>query len=226
MERVLSVQNWTKSGIEGEMRQGKLVADVAQSVGIHHLVYASAGSGERDTGLPHFNNKIVVEDYMRELGLPFTIVRPAPFMELLSEKEFFPAMGTWGVEPKVVGWDLPIPWVAVHDLGLAIANIFENPQKWIGRDLPMFGDIKTLGESRAIFTAIDGKKPLRIPLPLWLFGKIAPNEFIEMWEWMNDYIDRMGISGLLTIKEQSQEVCPDLLDMESWLRMKRNGGFG
>jgi len=126
MGKVLSVQNWTTAGIEGEKRQGKLVGDVAKSAGVKHLVYASAGTGDRHTGIPHFDNKIVVEDHMRKLELPFTIVRPTPFMELLSEKEFFPAMATWGVEPKIVGWELPIPWVAVHDLGKAVANIFED----------------------------------------------------------------------------------------------------
>ena len=226
MERVLSVQNWTTSGIEGEKQQGKLVADVAQSVGVEHLVYGSAGTGKRDTGLSHFDNKIVVEDYMRSLELPFTIVRPAPFMELLSEKEFFPVLATWGVESKIVGWDLPIPWVSVHDLGIAIANIFDDPKKWIGRDVSMYGDIKTLGESRAIFTAIDGKKPTGIPLPLWLFVKMAEEEFIEMWKWMDEWIGKIGIPGLLEFRKQSHEVCPEMLDMESWLKMKRNGGFG
>lgn len=225
MQRVLSVQNWTKSGIEGEMRQGKLVADVAQSVGVNHLVYASAGTGNRDTGIPHFDNKIIVEEYMRKLGLPFTIVRPTPFMELLSEKEFYPAMAAWGVEPKIVGWDLPIPWISVHDLGMAVANIFGDPEKWIGRDIPMCGDIKTLGESETIFTEIDGKKPQRIPLPLWLFAKMAGDEFIEMWRWMDEWIGREGVPYLMDIMEQSNELLPEMLDMESWLKKKRNGGF-
>jgi len=226
MEHVLSVQNWTTSGVEGEMRQAKTVADVAHSVGVRHLVYISAGTGNRGTGIPHFENKIVVEDYMRELGLPFTIVRPTPFMELLSEKEFYPAMATWGVEPKIIGWDLPIPWISVYDLGQAVANAFEDPQKWIGRDVPMCGDIKTLGESRAIFTQIDGKKPTRIPLPLWLFEKMAGDEFIEMWNWMDNWIGQAGVSGLMEIMEQSRMLVPEMLDMESWLREKRNGGIG
>ena len=223
MPQVFSVQNWMTSGIEGEIRQGKLVADVARSVGVEHLVYGSAGTGDQHSGIPHFDNKVVVEDYMRELELPFTIVRPVPFMELLSEKEFYPAMGAWGAEPKVLGWDRPIPWVAVRDIGIAISNIFDGPKTWIGRDVTLCGDVRTLGESKAIFTAIDGKKPRRIPLPLWLFGKMAGDEFIDMWEWMDDWIDEWGASGLWEIAEASREVCPDMLDMESWLKMKRNG---
>ena len=226
MKRVFSVQNWTTSGVEGEMRQGKRVADVAQSVGIDHLVYASAGTGDRDTGIPHFENKIVVEDYMRNLGLPFTIIRPTPFMELMSEKEFYPAMGTWSAEPKIVGWDLPIPWVSVYDLGQAVANVFDDPDRWIGQDVPMCGDVKSLGESQDIFLQIDGKKPTRIPLPLWLFEKMAGNEFIEMWKWMNKWIGQEGVPYLMELKQQSHELVPEMLDMETWLRKKRNGGFG
>jgi len=137
IKRVLSVQSWTTSGIEGKIRQGKKVADVARSVGVEHLVYGSAGTGNPHSGVPHFDCKIVVEDYMRALGLPFTIVRPTPFMELLSEQQCYPAMGTWGVEPKILGWNTPIPWVAVHDIGVAIANAFATPEKWIGRDVEM-----------------------------------------------------------------------------------------
>jgi len=225
VERVLSVQNWVTNGIEGEIRQGKLVAEVAHSAGIEHLVYASAGTGDRNTELPHFDTKIIVEDYMRSLELPFTIVRPVPFMELLTEKEFFPAMVAWGMKPRIVGWDKPIPWVAVHDIGLAIANIFDDPDKWIGADIAMCGDIKTLAESQSIFSKIVGKKPLRIPLPIWLFRKMARDEFIEMWEWMDKWINREDISNLMNLKQQSRAVCPDPIDMESWLLKKRNGGF-
>ncbi|MBC8504656.1 MAG: NmrA/HSCARG family protein [Anaerolineales bacterium] len=225
MARLLSVQNWTSSGVEGEIRQGKLVADVAQSAGVTHLVYGSAGTGDPHTGIPHFNNKLVVEAYMRKLGLPFSVVRPAPFMELLSEKEFCPALGPWGVKPKLLGWDTPTPWVAVRDIAIAIANIFENPDRWIGREVELFGDVKTLAECRAIFTAIDGKKPLRLPLPLGLFNKMAGDEFVMMWRWMVDWMAEIGLEGLMETVDNSREVCPELLDMESWLKIKRNGGF-
>jgi len=226
IKRVVSVQNWTASGIEGEMRQGKLVAEAARSAEVEHLVYGSAGTGDPNTGIPHFNNKLEVEAYMRELDLPFTIVRPAPFMELLSEKEFFPALAGWGMKPKILGWNTPIPWAAVHDIGVAIANIFENPEGWIGREVELFSDIKTMSECREIFTAIDGKKPFRMPLPIVLFNKMAGDEFVQMWHWMVDWMAETGYQGLFETLENSRVVCPELLDMESWLKIKRNGGFG
>ncbi len=223
MRHVFSVQNWNTSGTEGEIRQGKLVAEVARWAGVDHLVYGSAGTGEPDTGIAHFESKIEVENHMRQLGLPFSIIRPGPFMELLSEKEFFPAMATWGTEPKITGWDLPLPWVAVRDLGVAIAEMFQEPGRWIGQDVAMFGDVKALAECQETFVAITGKKPLRIPLPLWMFHRMAGNEFTLMWQWMVEWIGQNGVHTLWEIVESSRQLSPDLLDMKSWLTMKQKG---
>ncbi|HFQ94216.1 MAG TPA: NmrA/HSCARG family protein [Anaerolineae bacterium] len=224
--RVLSVQNWQVSGPEGEVRQGRQVAEAAHSAGVEHLVFASAGTGEADTGVPHFDNKLVIEAYMRDLGLPFTVVRPAPFMELMTAKMFFPPVGIWGFSPKVLGWDTPLPWVAVRDIGIANANIFENPADWIGREIILCGDVKTLSECREIYKAVNGKKPFRIPLPLWLFRKMAGDELIVMWRWMKAWIAEQGPQGLEKIREASRAVCPDPLDVASWLEMEQNGGKG
>lgn len=83
--------------------QGKLVADVASAAGVEHLVYASAGTGEAGTGLAHFDSRIEVDAHMRDLDLPVTVVRPGPFMELMTQKDFFPALGRRGAPVRRLG---------------------------------------------------------------------------------------------------------------------------
>jgi uncharacterized protein YbjT (DUF2867 family) len=226
MERVFSVQNWVTSGVDGEVRQGKLVADVARAAQVQHLVYGSAGVGEPGTGLPHFDSKLVVEAYMRDLGLPVTAVRPAPFMELMSQKEFYPPLAAWGAMPKVLGWDTPLPWVAVHDLGVAIANILANPTTWIGRDVNLFSDVQSLRACQAIFKTVTGKKPFGVPLPPALFQKMAGEEFVLMWQWIAKRIAEKGTEEFWAGVAASREVCPNLHGVESWLQMSHNGENG
>lgn len=225
IQRVLSVQNWTTSSVEAEIRQGKQVAEAAKAAGVSHLVYASAGTGDPHTGVPHFDSKLEIEAYMRTLGLPFTILRPAPFMELLTEKEFFPPLAAWGAQIKILGWDAPIPWVAVSDLGLAVANIFDHPETWIGQDIELFGDIKTMRQCRETFAAVDGKNPFRISLPLGIFQKMAGEEFVIMWRWMDGLLRTPERQTLWHTLEASRQVNPEMLGLESWLKAKRNGGF-
>lgn len=221
IRKVFSVQSWTKSGVDGEARQGKLVAEVARWAGVDHLVYGSAGTGDPDTGVPHFQVKLEVEAFMRQLGLPFTVVRPGPFMELMSEKEFYPTLATWGVEPKIVGWHKPLPWVAVRDLGIAIAEIFQHRDAWVGREISLMGDVKSLDECRDAFETINGKKPARVPVPLWLFRKMAGDEFILMWQWLNNWLPDDDPSRLWEMVEASRQLNPALLDLESWLVAKK-----
>ena len=48
---VFSVQNHHISGYEGEVRQGKQVAEVAKRVGVSQLVYSGAGQASRAAAL-------------------------------------------------------------------------------------------------------------------------------------------------------------------------------
>jgi uncharacterized protein YbjT (DUF2867 family) len=221
IERVFSVQNWTSSGVDGERRQAMRVAAAARDAQVKHLVYGSAGEGEPNSGIAHFDGKLESEAYMRSLGLPLTVVRPGPFMELLTDKQFLPPLGIWGAGARVMGWDTPSPWIAVRDLGVAIANIFEAPDRWIGCEISLFGDVKSLGECRAIFEQVDGKKPFRLPLPLWLFGRMAGEEMIHMWRWLVECHARRGVDDLWQTVEASHDLCPDLLDVSGWLQQLR-----
>lgn len=224
MERVFSVQNWLVVGVDAEIRQAKAVADVALSAGVRHLVYGSAGVGESGTGIPHFESKVVAEGYMRDLGLPLTTVRPTPFMELLSKPEFFPQVGAWGTLPRAAGWETLMPWVAVDDIGVAIANTFENPDVWIGRDVNNFaGDVKSMRECRAVFQKVTGKKPFRIPFPVILFERFVSEEMVQMWRWIPEWVAQYGEARLWADVEASRTLHPGIRTLEAWLRQAQNG---
>jgi uncharacterized protein YbjT (DUF2867 family) len=78
---VFSVQQFMEAGVEGELRQGVLLADAAKASGVEHLVYSSVGSAHRDTDIPHFDSKFEVEEHVRASGVPYTVVCPVFFMQ-------------------------------------------------------------------------------------------------------------------------------------------------
>src|SRR5262252_6627302 len=78
---VYSVQDFWSVGTEREVRQGKNLADAAKRAGVEHFVYSSAGGAERNSGIDHFESKWEIENYIRKLGLPATMIRPVAFME-------------------------------------------------------------------------------------------------------------------------------------------------
>src|SRR5262249_21451389 len=78
---VYSVQDFWSVGAKREVLQGKNLADVANKAGVEHFVYSSVGGAERNTGIDHWESKWEIENHIRKLGLPSTVLRPVAFME-------------------------------------------------------------------------------------------------------------------------------------------------
>jgi uncharacterized protein YbjT (DUF2867 family) len=74
---VFSVQPYTAN----EIQQGVAVIETAKRQGLSHFVYNSVGAADEETGIPHFESKLKVEEHLRSSGLQYTIVRPVFFME-------------------------------------------------------------------------------------------------------------------------------------------------
>ncbi len=64
---VYSVQNFMISGLDGEVRQGKNVAQAAARAGVRHVVQGSAGAGRRGTGVGSWDTKLDIEAELRRL---------------------------------------------------------------------------------------------------------------------------------------------------------------
>jgi uncharacterized protein YbjT (DUF2867 family) len=55
-------------GTEGEVEHGRLIGDAARDSNVPHVVYSSVGGAERHTGIPHFESKRRVEEYLTSLA--------------------------------------------------------------------------------------------------------------------------------------------------------------
>jgi uncharacterized protein YbjT (DUF2867 family) len=212
---VYSVQNFMTSGLDGETRQGRNVGDAAHRAGIRHLVQGSAGTGERGTGVGSFESKLDIEEHLAGLGLPVTVLRPMAFMELMTDRAFFPPAGVWHVWPTIDGWDFRVPWLSCHDLGRITERVFAQPERFVGQQLKVAADVRSLAECRQIYTRIRGRPPRRFPMPVRLFQRFAP-DIAALWRWLRTA--RLDVDPA-----QTRDVVPDLLTVEMWLERQLTG---
>ena len=213
---VYSVQNTFIGGPEQEVRQGKNVADMARAVGVQHIVYGSAGIGRKGTGIPSWETKLQIEDHMKSLDLPLTILRPMAFMELMTNKKFFPSIAAWHVMPTVMGSSRSLPWLCTDDLGAIAAKAFAAPDRFVGKDLTLASDVQSLDECRSIFREVMGRTPRRFPMPVWLFKRfgIVGRDLSTMWRWL-----RTGAVDLDT--KSTRAIYADALTVRSWLSRQK-----
>jgi uncharacterized protein YbjT (DUF2867 family) len=210
---VFSIQNGLKSGFGKEVQQGRNVADAAHSSGVHHLVYLSTVIATEPTGVGSFDSKLAIETYMKELELPVTVLRPSAFMELMTDKSFYPAFGTWNIWPRLMGDDKPVPWIAVPDIGTVVERVFARPENFIGNELFLAADVRTLGECRSIYEEVAGRPPASSSMPLWLFDRFTRKDLTRMWTWL-------GKNEVPTGTAQTRQLLPEALTVREWLATK------
>jgi uncharacterized protein YbjT (DUF2867 family) len=205
---VFSVQQFMETGVEGEVRQGVLLADAAKAAGIEHLVYSSVGSAHRDTGIPHFESKWGVEEHVRASGVPYTVLRPVFFMqnwEFMRE----PILG--GTLPQPLDPDKPFQMIDAEDIGVFAAMAFDDPETWIGREADIAGDELTMPEIAGTFSRVIGRNVDYFQVPWEGFEEQMGEEYAVMYRWFNDQGYEADIAAL-------RDEYPDLASFEQYLR--------
>lgn len=200
---------WQSGGVEGEVRQGIAFADAAKAAGIQHLVYSSVGSADRQTGIPHFESKYRIEEHIRAIGLPHTILRPVFLMEnFLSNRDTIVVSGTLA-EPLMPA--TPLQMVAVDDIGAFAALAFAEPEQWIGRAIELAGDELTMPQAAECFGRVIGRPVQYVQVPMAEFRRTSGEEQATMFTWFN----QVGYGAdLPTLRA----IYPALTTLEQWLR--------
>jgi uncharacterized protein YbjT (DUF2867 family) len=207
---VFSVQNnWLPNvGIEGEMRQGKLIAEAAHADRVQHVVYTSVGGAERHTGIPHFESKWQIEQHIRSLGLRATILRPAAFMENYNWSR--PAILNGTLASNGLRPDKALQMIAVDDIGALAALAFARPDEFIGRAIEIAGDQLTEPQVAATFSRVIGR-PVQLG-PMTFSPNQQPDpDLAKMWQWFNEAGYQADIPAL-------RKLYPPLKTCETWLR--------
>lgn len=181
---VFSVQNPMISGSDGEVAQGLNVMDAAAEAGVAHVVYGSAGPGTPGTGVESWDRKLEVVEHARGRDLPLTVLRPMAFMELMTDKDLYPPIAVWHLMPKLIGDDQPLVWLSADDVGAIAARAFADPASYVGADLALAGDRRTLSECRSAWRDVNGRNPRRVRMPVWLFERFVGPDLIRMWRWL------------------------------------------
>ncbi len=210
---VFSVQNyWIPSvGFEGEVRQGKNVADAAKAAGVQYLVYSSVGAAHRGAGQRHFESKWIIEQYIHSLGVPYTILRPAAFMENYERNKLQIVNGIYmgrGLRPEK-----GVQNVAVEDIGVFAALSFADPGQNQGKTIELSGDELTESQIAETFSRVIGR-PVKLARPVAGQGWMSEDEMKANFAFFNGKGYDADIAAL-------RKVHPGLLTLEGYLR--KNG---
>ncbi len=189
VDTVFALSTPFEAGADAETRQGINVADAAKAAGAKHLIYSSVCDADANTGIPHFDSKHRVEQHIKGLGIPYTIIAPAFFMDNLLGPWFLPGLQqsslAMGISP-----DRRLQQVSLADIGEFAANVVEEPERFLGKRVNYASDEITGKEAAEILSRVTGKDILYFQVPI---EQVRENneDFALMYEWM----ERSGYSA-------------------------------
>ncbi|ORX97969.1 NAD(P)-binding protein [Basidiobolus meristosporus CBS 931.73] len=210
---------------EHEITQGRNIADAAKKANVKHFIHSSlldstALSNGKYRHIYHFSNKARIEEYVKELGLPVTVVMYGYYM----------SNATSGLLPMRTAADgtleflYPVPddtqLAPIHlkDAGKSVLKCFLNPEKTIGQTYYFASNYMTIREFTDIFTKTTGRPTRAICLSAEERSEVAPYNLaplVEMYQFWHEF----GYFAHADLKP-THEAFGDFVDLETYLRQE------
>ncbi|KAJ6466115.1 NAD(P)-binding protein [Mycena vitilis] len=161
---------------KGEITQGKNLVDAAKEVGVKFFIWSSLPNATKESNglykhVYHVDNKAIIEDYLRESGVPYAVLLTGWFLENLWKLGSLTKTDT--------GYTIPIAkygpedeqaatWVA-HDLGraaVALLTHYPDASKGVlGKSYPVISARFTYPELAAKIASAIKKEVTFSPVP-------------------------------------------------------------
>jgi len=199
------------NGVEKEKAQGKLLVDLAIENKIKHFVYSSVIGVDLDTGIPHWESKFAIENYIKQSGIPYTIIRPVSFYENF----LIPA-----VKSRILKGTLSTPvkenviqqFISAHDIGEISTQTFLNKDKYLDQTITIAAEEMDMKTVTRIFHETLDKEMKYQQLPMLFTRLIMGKGNTRMFKWVNEH-------GAVFVKDLNafKLEYPNLLSIKDWI---------
>jgi uncharacterized protein YbjT (DUF2867 family) len=207
---IFSVQTF-ENGVEKEINQGITLATLAKEFGVKHFLYSSVFGANLNTGVPHMESKFKIENHVKQIGLPFTIIRPTS----LFENFLIPQVKKGILKGKLVqaiNRNTVLQYIAAEDIGKAAVKIFQESERYLGKTIPLATEQLSTQEVADKFSEVLNKKIEYKKLPVLITRLFLGKNLYKMFKWMTEISSFQKEVVDLTNKE-----FPNPVSLKTWI---------
>ena len=202
-----------ENGIDKEIKQGMDLVNLAKEYDIKHFLYSSVIGADQNTGIPHWETKYKIENHIKQINLPYTIIRPAS----LFENFLIPQVKSRILKGKLaspVNKDVIQQFICSKDIGEISAEIFMNPGKYSGKILTIAAQEMDMKEVANIFSEALGKEIKYQKLPMFITRLVMGKDLYKMFKWINEN-DAVFLKDLYAFRKEY----PKLIELKQWIQL-------
>lgn len=207
---VFSVQTFEK-GVKREIEQGKTLANLAYQFGVKHFIYSSVAGADLHTGIPHFESKYEIEEHIKKIGLPYTILRPAS----LYENFLFPQVKRSILKGKLLqptNRETLLQFVSCEDVGRMAVKAFDDPDTYLYQTITLASEALTTVQVADLFSAELNMPVAYKKLPWAVTRFILGKDVYKMFTWFNKGNNMADMEQLYHFRETQ-----DPLRLKEWI---------
>lgn len=198
-----------QGSMSSETVQGMALADAAVEAAVPHVVFSSVGGAERKSGVPHFESKRRVEEYLDGLDIPVTVIRPVLFMDNFAFMG--PSLENGEIVVRLPMPDgIPLQMIAVRDIGRVAAAALLDTATISGGAIEIAGDERTGSQIAAAFGEYAGLEARYEALPIQVLD--GQDDMQKMFTW---FAETPAYQADLAA---TRAIVPDILDLPGWMR--------
>jgi len=190
-----------------EIEEGNNVIAAAKASGVKHLIYSSGAAAAPGNGMEGAA-MMQVELAIVASGVPYTVFRPVAFMENFDPLKADTVKNGFRDSR---GPERMLYFIAIRDIGLFVAEAFENPDEWVGKALNIAGDMMTVSAYVATVSRVMGREIAYHQLPLEEYLEIYPKPMRPLFRWYHAAGYSADVAGM-------RERYPSLTTLEQHLR--------
>jgi uncharacterized protein YbjT (DUF2867 family) len=174
--------------------EGKVnLIQAAQRANIQRYIFFSIHDAEKHPNVPLMQIKTCTEKFLAESGVPYTIFRPAGFLQGLIGQYAMPILE--GQSIWVTGESSPIAYLDTQDIAKFAVRALQLPET-VGRTYPLVGDRAWKGEELvSICERLSGKEAKVTRLPLSAIRTLRGALMWFQWAW--NAADRLAFAEVI-----------------------------
>ncbi len=203
-----------KQGIDKELNQGINLVNNSKEKKVKHFLYSSVVGCDANTGIPHWESKFKIENYLKKSGMDYTIVRPSSLYENLLIPE---------VHKRILKGKLVLPtngdkeqqFISADDIGKISTAIFSDPEKYAGKTMSVAAEQMNGTQMAAVLSKALGKTITYQKLPMIITRLVMGKGLAKMFRWINEN-DALFVKDMTILHNQF----PGMLRLEDWIKSR------
>lgn len=162
--------------------RARSLAQAARQAEIRHFVYNSAGGADRNSGIPHIEQKHQIEQLLIQAGLPTTLLRACLFMEEFWKSYTRPSI-LKGSFPFSVQANKSLHLITTKDMGRVAAYVMQHPARYLNQAIELAGDVLTPQQMAEEFSRAQGISVVHKEVPAWIFLLLFRKSLFDLIQW-------------------------------------------